>query len=64
MNRFEQLKEEIANMNLDDFMKNFVIDTMKDYICGGIRHPQAHCSNEDYVCGDCLRSYLESEVTK
>ena len=66
MNRFEQLKEEIANMSLDDFIKNFVSGQgMRDYICGGIKSDDAECcQNNDYICLRCIRNYFESEVTK
>lgn len=66
MNGFEQLKEEIANMSVDDFIKNFVSGQgIRDYICGGINVKSAECcNNENYVCLRCIRNHLESEVVK
>lgn len=64
MTRFENLKAEISEMSLDDFMKNFVTGKgMRDYICGDIKHPHAHCTKtDDYSCVECLKEYLRGEV--
>jgi hypothetical protein len=66
MNGFEQLKEEIAKMSIDDFIKNFVLDKgMKDYICSDIGFKTAKCymtAEHDCVC--CIRNHLESAVVK
>ena len=65
MTQFEKLKAEIIVMDVDAFIKHFITrkDGAKDYICGCIKHPQAHCTKtNDYSCMECLREYLRSEV--
>ena len=64
MTRFENLKAEITEMSLDDFMKNFITGKgMKEYICGDILHPHAHCTKtDDYSCLECLKEYLRGEA--
>lgn len=65
MDRFEQLKAEINAMNLDDFMKHFISGKgIREYICGDIKVPHALCKNADYDCLECIKAYLEGEVTK
>ena len=66
MNRFEELKKEIAEMSTDDFIKNFITGQgMRDYICGAIEGKVAECcQNNDYDCLHCIRNFLNSEVTK
>ena len=69
MIQFEKLKTEINEMDVDTFIKHFITrkgdkdGAVKDYICGNIKHPQAHCTkNDDYSCLECLREFLKSEV--
>lgn len=64
MTRFEKLKSEIAEMSLDDFVKHFITGKgMKDYICGDIFSPQAHCTKtDDYSCLECLREFLRGDA--
>lgn len=65
MTQFDKLKQEISAMSLDEFFKHFISGKggAKDYICGNIKHPQAHCTKtDDYSCLECLREFLRSEV--
>jgi hypothetical protein len=64
MTQFEKLKSEIAEMDIDKFLTLFISEIgMKQYICGEIKHPKAHCTKtDDYRCAECLREYLRSEV--
>ena len=65
MTQFEKLKFEISIMDIDTFIKHFVTRKggAKDYICGNIKHPQAHCTKtDDYSCLECLRGFLRGEV--
>lgn len=66
MSRFEKLKAEIAEMSVEEFTNKFIAgnnNKMKEYICGDINHPHAHCTkNDDYDCLRCINEYLESEV--
>lgn len=65
MTRYDKLKQEISAMSLEDFVKHFVSGKgVKDYICGEIRVPYAHCSKQDYVCVDCIIEYLKGEVAE
>lgn len=64
MTRFEELKKEISEMSLDDFMKHFVPDEgVKDYICSDIKVPHAHCiGHKEHNCNECIKAYLEGDV--
>ena len=65
MTQFEKLKAEINGMDVDTFIKHCITRKggAKDYICGNIKHPQAHCTKtDDYSCLECLRGFLRSEV--
>ena len=64
MTRYDKLKAEINAMSLDDFIKHFFAkDGMREYVCGQIKHPNAHCTKtDDYSCMECLKEYLKSEV--
>lgn len=60
MTKFEELKKEILEMSLDDFMKHFVSDEgVKDYICSDIKVPHAQCiGHNEHDCIECIRAYL------
>lgn len=65
MTQFEKLKAEINDMDIDTFIKHFITRKggAKDYICGCIKHPQAHCTKtDDYSCAACLKEFLRGEV--
>lgn len=65
MTQFEKLKAEINEMDVDTFIKHFITRKggAKDFICGDIKHPQAHCTKtDDYSCMECLREHLRGEV--
>ena len=66
MTQFEKLKSEIAEMSFDDFYKHFIVgEGVREYICGEIKHPIAHCTNNaDHDCLECLKTYLKGEVKK
>lgn len=60
MPKFEELKKEIYEMSLDDFMK-LVGEGIKDYICSDIKVPNAKCINhQEYDCIECIRAYLQN----
>lgn len=64
MTRFEELKKEISEMSLNDFMKHFVSDEgVKDYICSDIKVPYAQCiGHQEHNCVECIKAYLEGNV--
>lgn len=64
MTQFEKIKAEISEMSLDDFAKHFITGNgVKEYVCGEIKHPQAHCTKtDDYSCLECLKEYLRGEA--
>lgn len=65
MTQFEKLKAEINEMDINTFIKHFITRKggAKDFICGDIKHPQAHCTKtDDYSCMECLREFLRGEV--
>ena len=64
MTQFEKLKQEISAMSLDEFFKHYISGKgIREYICGEIRHPIAHCTKaDDYSCMECLREYLRGEA--
>ena len=64
MTQFDKLKAEIDKMDVDKFMNTFISGRgMRDYICGDIKHPYAHCTKtDDYSCLACLREFLRGEV--
>lgn len=65
MTQFEKLKSEINDMDIDTFIKHFISrkEGVREYICGNIKHPKAHCTKtDDYSCMECLREYLRGEV--
>ena len=65
MTRFEELKKEISEMSLDDFIKNFVAEDMKNYICSEIKVPHAQCINhQEHNCVECIKAHLGSVVEK
>ena len=65
MDNFKKLKQEIFAMSLDDFVKRFVAEGTRDYICSEIKVPHAQCINhQQHNCVECIKAYLESEVAK
>ena len=63
MNRLDKVKKEISAMSLDDFMKHFVVEGTRDYICSEIKVSHAQCINhQQYNCTECIKAYLEGEV--
>ena len=63
MIRYDKLKAEISEMSLGDFIKSFVAEGTKDYICSEIKVPHAHCMNhQEHNCVDCVTAYLEGNV--
>ena len=62
---FDRIKKEISEMSLDDFVKHFVAEGTKDYICSEIKAPHAHCMNyQEHNCVECIKAYLEGTVEK
>lgn len=60
MTKFEELKKEINEMSLDDFIKHIVAEGAKDYICSDIKHPNAFCTKkQEYNCEECIKAYLK-----
>lgn len=66
MTKFEELKNEIAEMDLDQFMSLFISGRgMRDYVCGDIKHPHSQCTkSDDYNCLQCLRDFLRSNANE
>ena len=64
MTRFEELKQEISAMSLDEFFKHFILGKgVREYICGDIKVPYAQCKNADYDCLECIKKeYLRGEA--
>lgn len=62
MTKFEELKKEISEMSLDDFIKCFIMgEGTKNYICSDIKVPHAQCINhQEHNCIECIRAYLNS----
>lgn len=63
MTRYDKLKQEINAMRLDEFIKNFVAEDTRGYICSEIKVPHAQCINhQQHNCIECIKTYLEGEV--
>lgn len=63
MTQFDKLKAEISEISLDDFVKHFVEEGTKDYICSEIKVPHAKCVNhQEHNCVECIKAYLEGDV--
>lgn len=65
MTRYDKLKAEINAMSLNEFIKHFVAEDTKDYICSEIKVPHAQCINhQQHNCTECIKAYLGSVVEK
>ena len=57
MTNFEKLKEEIANMTLEDMLYN---ESLYDVLCARI--PCKICAKHNGCCGACIKDWFNSEV--